>query len=815
MELVRPLSELSSADLDLAGGKGANLGELVRAGFHVPDGWVLTTAAYDVAARAAAVDPTRPDDAAARLRSAPVPDAVTSAALGAYAALGRGPVAVRSSATAEDLPGASFAGQQDTYLNVSGDGPLLDAIRSCWASLWNERAVAYRRANGIEDARVSLAVVVQRMVDADAAGVLFTADPITGRRARAVIDAVRGLGEALVSGRVDPEHYAVDTVRGAVLERRGSILDDARLREIASVGDRIERHYGAPQDIEWAIDRGADLWIVQSRAITTLYPLPPDAPDPSSDLRVYFSANVAQGVFEPFTAMGVQTFRLISSAFATVFGAPPADPVAGVRALTVAGMRIFLDITGLLRDPIGARLFPAVLSVMEARSAPLVAPLLADPRLRPTGSEGATLRRLLPAVARTGALFVLIRGLIDPDRTRVRVLGEVDAILGEPDPPAMTAEQRLDAFERLILERTPRMFPRLVGLVGSGVLPFVAARRVLGPRARPDELQTLLRGLPHNPTTEMDLELWSVAREARLDRTRLEPALAHFLDRYGHRAVGEIDLGVPRWGEDPSHLRAAVEGYMKLGREADAPDVQFARGAREADAMAATLVGRVHGPRRMLLRRLLRRVRANAGLREQPKNQIIRLFAKGRALLAPVGLELVRRGAVERADDIWHLDLREARRALAGTDMRELVARRRAERARELARRYIPRLLLSDGTDVEAAFAPAREGGLRGAPASPGTVTGVARVVRSPVGAHLEPGEILVAPSTDPGWTPLFLTAGGLVMEMGGMMSHGAVVAREYGIPAVVGVAGATERITTGQRVTVDGSTGVVGIEAD
>jgi pyruvate,water dikinase len=230
--------------------------------------------------------------------------------------------------------------------------------------------------------------------------------------------------------------------------------------------------------------------------------------------------------------------------------------------------------------------------------------------------------------------------------------------------------------------------------------------------------------------------------------------------------------------------------------------------------MVARLLARVHGPRRLIARELLHRVRINAGAREQPKNQIIRMFAKGRALLAPVGAELAARGRLAKEADIWHLTLPEIRRGLAGEDLRGLVTDRLAERRREMARRHVPRILLSDGTDAEAAYSPPIEGALRGSPASPGTVTAAARVIRTPQGAHLEPGEILVAPSTDPGWTPLFLTAGGLVMEMGGMMSHGAVVAREYGIPAVVGVAGATDRITTGQRVTVDGSAGVIAIDS-
>jgi len=324
-------------------------------------------------------------------------------------------------------------------------------------------------------------------------------------------------------------------------------------------------------------------------------------------------------------------------------------------------------------------------------------------------------------------------------------------------------------------------------------------------RADADSRQALLTRTPS--------ELSAGYREHGLPR-RLQDGLASFLARYGFRSIGEIDLGVERWSENPEHILGALANYIRLGDDALAPDAQFAKGAAEADAMIASLLTRVHGPRRAILRQVLRRVRAIIGWREMPKFQIIRLLVTpSRELLKPAGRELVTRGVLASEDDIFFLTLPEARRAAAGDDMRDVVGARREVFAREHARRGIPRVLLSDGTDAEAALVTAGEG-LRGSPASPGVVSGTARVILSPSGARLEPGEILVAPSTDPGWTPLFLTAGALVMEMGGMMSHGAVVAREYGIPAVVGVAGATEQIVTGQRITVDGSAGTVVVEA-
>ena len=835
--LVRTLDELTAADLPEAGGKGANLGELRRAGFAVPDGFVITTAAYALAAEAAGVTGETPATARVRLAASPVPAGIADAVRDAYRALGSPVVAVRSSATAEDLPDASFAGQQDTILGVSGEEAVLSAVRTCWASLWNDRAVAYRQTHDVGVLGLRLAVVVQRMIDATSAGVLFTADPITGRRHRAAIEAVRGLGEQLVSGAVNPDHFFVDTGTGEVLERRGDILSDTQLRELAAVGARIEDHFGRPQDIEWAIDSGAKLWIVQSRDITTLYPIPPTAPRNEDDLRVYFSANVAQGVFDPFTPMGLQTFRLLSSGLAGAIGAPARDPAAGAPLYAESAMRVFIDLTPVLRNPFGRELPGRVMSAMESRSQAIFDKLLEDPRLRPRGSRSGSRFRVIGAALHTGAPQNALRAMLRPDATRRRLLGELDRAIADVRIPD-TAKERVDAYEDLILRFPPRYFPRLVGLVIPGMGSYALANRLLAGRARPGEMQTVLRGLPHNPTTEMDLALWNIARAARDDpasrdaltaRTAdelsaqyragalpplLQRQMTSFLERYGHRAIAEFDLGVKRWSEDPAHLLGAIANYLRLKDDALAPDAQFARGAREAEAMIKTLSSRVHGPRRIVLRFLLSRVRRLGGLREQPKFQVMRIFALGHALIAPVGVELAARGLLETADDVFFLTLPDLRSAIAGDDLRKTVADRRAMYRREKGRRHIPRVLLSDGTDVEAEAPAATDSGIRGTPASPGVARGIARVILSPVGARLEPGEVLVAPSTDPGWTPLFLTAGALVMEMGGMMSHGAVVAREYGIPAVVGVPDATGRIATGDHDTVDGSAGTIAKEA-
>jgi pyruvate,water dikinase len=838
--IVRPLDAVRASDLGSVGGKAANLGELVAKGFPVPDGFVLTTDAYQAAAAAAGVVASRPDEAAQRLRNIDLPEAVADSALDAYRGLGAGPVAVRSSATAEDLPGASFAGQQDTYLGIEGDAQVLDAIRRCWASLWNERAVAYRRVQGLDDEGVGIGVVVQRMVDAASAGVLFTADPITGRRHRAVVDAAAGLGEAVVSGSVDPDHYAVDPDTGAVDQRivRGSpALSDVQVLELAAIGRRIEDALGAPQDIEFAFDTGGSLWILQARPITTLYPLP-ERSAADEGLRVYFSASVAQGYFEPVTPMGLAPFMTIGNTLAGAFERGRAHPDSFKSPVAVSGGRIWADLTPVLRNPLGREALVKLTRVGEARSSEIFSKLAEDQRFAPRGSRPGTLRTIVPLFVRSGIPRYALRLIRTPDRVRSRFIREIEEVTRVDLPAEATATDRLDAVERLLQRGPSFVFPRMLGLVGAGMISYLAAGRLLRGRATEEELQTLTRGLPHNPTTEMDLALWAMttrvradppSRDAVLDRPpaaleqayrdgtlppTLQTGLAEFIGRYGFRAVGEIDLGVPRWSEDPAYLLGAIANYLRLEDGAVAPDEQFRRGAQAAEAMIQTLLARVGGPRRRLLQFFLGRVRALMGSREMPKFVLIRtIFTPIRELLRPVGEELAAAGTVAAWDDVYFLTLAEARDAVGGADMRAVVIERRATHVREQARRYIPRVLLSDGTDAEAALISVPDGALRGSPASPGTVTGRARTILSPHGAHLEPGEILVAPSTDPGWTPLFLTAGGLVMEMGGMMSHGAVVAREYGIPAVVGVPGATERIETGATITVDGSAGVVSIE--
>lgn len=890
---VLPFDLIGAPDLPLVGGKGANLGEMARAGFPVPPGFCVTTRAFD--RFLGQVDPATGAPVAdalyaalgglgsdlaelrrvaaslrAQLESLPIPAPVEEAVLAAWEAAGADAAyAVRSSATAEDLPQASFAGQQDTYLNVRGPEALLDAVRRCWASLFTDRAIVYRAENGFEHRAVRLSVVVQRMVFPEKAGILFTADPLTGHRRIVSIDAGFGLGEALVSGIVSADLYRVETapppadaarlievrvgdkplaivpLPGGGTERRAlpeaersaRVLSDAEALALARLGRRVAEHYGRPQDIEWCIDAAGAITLVQSRPITTLFPLPDPAPgDPG--LHLYLSFNHVQVMTDPISPMGRSVLRM-----AIPFGKP--EPLAENPFLTEAGGRLYADMTPLLRFEPLRRRAPRLLRFADALMAEALAELVERPDFRAAQGLEPRLRArdlahwLLPILLRaqpwlwwrrpeTGVQKVEAICESELERLRARIEAAPPGL-----PRVLEARQAVAGLFRYVIPRLP---PFLV----AGMLARQILFRLSGDPAAVDDL---LRGLVGNVTTEMDLQTAdladlasrhpAVAEAIRADPTvavlsRLEgiqggpeflAAWRAFLDRFGMRGPSEIDIGRPRWREDPAPLLRVVASGLQ--REAEGLHrAQLARQTALGEAAVERLVAaQAPGPtaflRRRLVRRLARVVRGLLAMREHPKFLMIRVLWLVKQAIRDSAAGLAREGRLAGAEDVWLLSLSELIEALEGPapGTGERVAARRAEQAR-FAQLRPPRILTSEGESPEVhpprAGLPA--GALGGSAASAGRVEGVARVVLDPTRDSLAPGEILVAPFTDPGWTPLFVHAAGLVMEVGGLMTHGSVVAREYGIPAVVGVPDATRRIQSGQRIRVNGDGGFVEI---
>ncbi len=873
----------ADATLETAGGKGMNLARLRRAGFPVPPGFIIATGAYRdfvsanrwLPAILSGVNGLSAEDAAALERSSAqirvafaagkMPGELESAIRVAYAHAGleNRPVAVRSSATAEDLPDLSFAGQQDTYLNVIGAEQFLVAVVNCWSSLWTARAIGYRIRNGIDHDEAAVAVIVQEMVPSEASGVLFTANPLTGLRSESVIDATVGLGEALVSGQVEPDHYVVDTRQRQVLAKtlgakkistRGKAgggvetieedaaavqaLSDRHILALTEMGQQIQKEYGFPQDIEWAFadDR---LYILQSRAITSLFPIPKLSFDP---LIVWFSFGAAQGLVGPMTPLGLDAALHIVAGAGRMFGVPLKPDEVDVFA--VAGERIWIKISDLLRNPVGLRLSGAI-GFIEPGTGKVLQPLLADPRLGAgTGKlRLVTARRVvrfaLPVLAR------LIRNMIRPERARAEFDALIESNLATAQvPPAPDRFGRLRNVVQFMRTRIGSAFqfllPRFIPVFG----PSMGMLNLLNELAGEDRSLVLemTRALPRNVTTEMDLALWETATAIRADveaaeefRSSDAPALARrfldgtlpsaaqtaivrFMERYGMRGIGEIDFGQPRWREEPTPIMHVLQSYLNID-EAAAPSAVFQRGREAASDALEKLAARVREQpggwlKERLVRGAARRIRLLMGARESPKFFAVRTMGIARQALLEVGAEFAEAGTIERADDLVFLRLNELE-ALAGAepdDWKKLIAGRRLTYQRELRRKQVPRLLISDGRAFYEGLGADTDSAdvITGSPVSPGVVEGLVHVILDPRQAGLQPGEILVCPGTDPAWTPLFMAAGGLITEVGGMMTHGSVVAREYGIPAVVGVHEATTRLRDGQRIRLDGTTGQI-----
>lgn len=840
--LVAPLEHFRRGDIALAGGKGANLGELKRSGFAVPPGFVITTAAYNLALQDGnlsslldeALDHLNPDEPSSvshasrqisdALKAALIPVPIANQIMKAYRELGAAAVAVRSSATAEDLPGAAFAGQQDTFLNVIGQVQLLDSVRGCWASLWSERAISYRNRRHMDPKTVKIAVVVQQMVPADAAGVMFTVNPVSGNKEELVIDASPGLGEAVVSGLVTPDHYVVDKPHARIKEQRlgrnevviqskpgggtertnrdrdqanAAALPAPALIELAKVGIAVERHLSGPQDIEWAWAKDGNeignLFVLQARPITAL-------PEP---IRVEGAARRLIPILaemwpsRPYP-LDVTTFtaaaeRAIGHLLVSLIGKAAPDPEKvlveedGVVVrfnppeIHASPSIVVALLSGLWRT----RNYDPSRWVSETRLADLIA--------HASDLDRRDLRRL----SWTGVVGTLREGLALLPRfmeIRERYFSKSLLALG-------------GLWLLLVLTRHRAIFGILLTGVETKTAETNRALEALALKIRRDHaLSDLFANLEPG-------QLRSALQDSEAGRTFLQD-FESFLSQYGHRETS-LTISEGTWRDQPE----VVLGILKVLASSDLREPDEGRKWEKArdDLLQRSILGK--WPFRGALLNSLRDGRALIEIREDTHFYATLVQPTVRRAALELGDRLFQVGALEAPADVFHLRLEEL--VAAGNDIplsdrrkeeiRALVARRRAKRESLANRPMIdPRLL-----------GPSAEGQgkgnvlLSGSPGSPGVAIGPARLILD--ASHfgeLRAGEVLVAPATNPAWTPLFQRAAGIVVDTGGSASHAAIVAREYGIPAVMGTATGTRQLTTGQMIQVDGSRGLV-LEAE
>ncbi|MEV5947473.1 rifamycin-inactivating phosphotransferase [Streptomyces sp. NPDC051993] len=860
-QYVLDLQEIDETQVAVVGGKGAHLGGLSRIeGIHVPGGFCVTTGAFrrimadapSLGERLDQLSRLNPDDREAirtlsgqirrTIEATAIADELAAAITHALARSGeRAAYAVRSSATAEDLPTASFAGQQDTYLNVVGPTAVLQHVSRCWASLFTERAVTYRQRNGIDHRTVHMAVVVQHMVFPQAAGILFTADPVTGNRKVATVDAGFGLGEALVSGLVNPDVFKVrdgEVIAKTIAAKQRAVLalpaggtqqvaidsqrqeqpalTDAQVLRLVQLGRRIEAHFRRPQDIEWClVDDGFQ--IVQSRPITTLFPVP-EADD--QDNHIYVSVGHQQMMTDAMKPLGFSMWQLTA-----------------MVAMYEAGGRLFVDVTRRLASPASR----AGLLDLMGRGDPLTRDALETVLDR--GDFVASLPDPGPGGPPSGGASspaepdpAIVTELIERSEASIAALKrDIRTKTG----PALF-DFLLEAFEehKRVLTQPPNFQAIMAGMEATWWLND-KLREWLGEKNAAD---TLTLSAPDNITSEMGLELLDVADVIRLHPevvaylqgvedegfldelpklaggTEARDAIEAYLDRYGMRCVGEIDITRPRWRERPTTLLPVILDNVR-NFEPGAAERRFEQGRLKARKKEQDVLSRLRvlpdGDRKAdETKRMIDQVRAFAGYREYPKYGIVsRYFVYKQALLEEAE-RLVKADVLPEKEDIFYLTFQELHDTVRSNQVDGGLIQQRKEAFRSHQTLTPPRVLTSDGEALTGAYrrddVPA--GALVGLPVSAGTIEGRARVILDMADADLEAGDILVTPFTDPSWSPLFVAIAGLVTEVGGLMTHGAVIAREYGLPAVVGVEQATRLIRDGQRIRVHGTDGYVEI---
>ncbi len=843
----------------LVGPKAASLCRLRRLGTRVPPCFFVTTEAFrshlhsgNLRSQIAACLDVKPDHLPATLQQirelivdCPLPDGVHEHVATAYERLEVDTVAVRSSATAEDLPGHSFAGQYETILGVTSLDGCLDAIKRCWASLWTERAYEYRERNGIEHEQVEMAVIVQEQIEPEAAGVVFTLDPVTGSPSRIVIEACAGLGESLVSGHVTPDRIVLrkknlGLIRQTVPngEPREPVLGLKSAERLARQARRIERKLGGSQDIEWALQAGA-LWFLQARPITAV-----PKPKPWEERQVWTNLNLGEVVPDVMTPMARS---MIEPMFAPLFGSilrlVGADLTRGQIVGFVAG-RLYFNVNTAVAAGMpfnqGPEKWACASTLMggeQNRLFELGEMDLCEEDLPDLGFSWLRYVLSWPSLIRTLIAHRPSRG--EAFKASMRAQGDA---LSQMDVKTMSIEKLVSLIGEMLSGRLANTDLLFLG-PGAAALPVLQkiGRDWLGDR---DLTLTyrLFAAQGGIADTQAGLDLWRLAAlahesteteglllsEAQWDelRSRLErtehgrqfvAGWDRFMVEHGHHCRGELELVNARWSERSDYVLDLLRSYLRSIDRAD-PLANQQRLATEREQLTAQCRARLKNPiKRWVFGWAIRNSRNVAVDRENWKNEAVRHIAAFRRLLLELGERLVHREVLRDRDDIFFLKISEIVPVVGGTadfDVAERLAQHRAEYERNCA--------LTPPPVVVGRFDPLRHRPpevdttaklLKGTAVSPGVATGRAKVIlHTDDRQYVEPGEILVAPSTDPAWTPYFLPAAAVVMDLGGILSHGAIIAREYGIPAVVNVGTASRIIQTGQMIEVDGDRGTVRI---
>ena len=838
MTWIKHFTEIDDADLPLVGGKGLNLGKLTAMGFLVPPGFCVTTDAYRTTLEG--IDTHNSED----VQAVTLPDSLQSEIVTAYNQLGTDTVAVRSSATAEDLPNASFAGQQDTFLNVSGASELFEKIKLCWASLWSDRAIAYRRDNGIDNAQLAMAVVVQEMIDAEVSGVMFTRSPTGGEEL--VIESNWGLGESVVSGEITPDHFTVSRETGAVIretvvtkrkmvvregvqpvpigQREIPSLQRGRIAELSKVGMDVEAFYGAPQDIEWVRTNGQFL-LLQTRPITTLT----DAAE-TEKLRRREIETLQKKADEGGTVWSRYNLSEVLPAPLPMTWEIMREFMSGqggfgltCRELGFLPSRRF-DEEGVL-DLICGRLYFNLSREVEFNFHGFL--FEHDFQQLKRNPHKAIYPQPTPNIKRSNPLFWIrfpyyIVKAITAEFKQSKIRKNLDKTLTERILPTfeeyvqserqisleeLSDQQVIDKFHEW-RDKTLNEFAK-DALKATVFASFayqqleLMLQKCFAEEEANDLARLLITGLDGNLTGDANLQMWQIAQG--------ELTLQDFLDKYGHRTVNEFELAQPRWREDPSYVEQIVASFRVNPNANPTKHLQVQETNR---AKAKSRLRKLSASKAAAFQKKIDRT-LDLTHRYMPFRETAKFYLMlGYELIRKALLELDRRYQLD--EGIFYLVPDELDQLTQGEDLQSVIAERKTTRARSL-KIELPDVIYSDILNrIGEPQAIEVKDEIQGLGISVGVATGEAYVLRDAADAQIAgKNYILVCSATDPGWTPLFLHATALVMEYGGMLSHGAIVAREYGIPAVVNVTAATQRIQSGQQLRVDGNRGIVAILDD